>query len=270
MARVAFGALLCLVQTSLASAKCPITNSTTVVIYTGVGVPEDCNQWETKFFQWWQKSEPAVEFVYVSGPELHSLASSCTLSDWPNLKVYVQPGGDAYSQQNSIGDTGKANILKYIDSKHGIYLGTCAGWFFASDGYYWEGVKYNWPNLLGKFPTTEGSIHEIATYPDYAMTDTSSGEKMIYFGGPTRGYNNTPDTSPGNVLMTFTDPKLKAKNMPAAVQNGNMLLFAVHAEAYEGIKITGLSTEQRLRNYQYRAQAINKAAGLDWAIPSKP
>jgi hypothetical protein len=90
--------------------------------------------------------------------------------------VYVQPGGDAYSQQNSIGDTGKANILKYIESKRGIYLGTCAGWFFASDGYYWEGVKYDWPNLLGKFPTTEGSIHEIATYPNYAMTDTSSGE----------------------------------------------------------------------------------------------
>jgi hypothetical protein len=39
---------------------------------------------------------------------------------------------------------------------------------------------------------------------------------MIYFGGPTRGYNNTPDTSPGTVLMTFTDPKLKAKNLPAA------------------------------------------------------
>ena len=69
------------------------------------------------------------------------------------------------------------------------------------------------------------------------MTETSVGEQMIYFGGPTRGYNNTPDSSPGTVLMTFADPKVKAKNMPAAVQNDNMLLFAVHAEAYEGIKI---------------------------------
>jgi hypothetical protein len=49
-----------------------------------------------------------------------------------------------------------------------------------------------------------------------------------------------------------------------------MLMFAVHAEAYEGIKITGLSTEQRLRNYQYRARAINKATGLNWAIPTSP
>ena len=137
-----------------------------------------------------------------------------------------------------------------------------------TSSYDWEGSSYNWPDLLDKYPTTEGSIHEIATYPDFAMTDTSSGERMIYFGGPTRGYNMTPNTSPGTVLMTFTDPKIKAKNMPCAVQNSNMLLFAVHAEAYEGIKITGLSTEQRLRNYRYRANAINKAAGLDWKIPT--
>ena len=102
------------------------------------------------------------------------------------------------------------------------------------------------------------------------MTETSVGEQMIYFGGPTRGDNNTPDTSPGTVLMTFADPEVKAKNMPAAVHHDNMLLFAVHAEAYEGIKITGLSTEQRLRNYQYRAKAINQATGLSWAIPATP
>lgn len=167
---------------------CPIKNSTSVVIYTGVGVPDDCKQWETKFFQWWQKADPRVQFEYLSAPQLHGMSSSCTLTDWPNLKLYVQPGGNAYDQERSIGDAGKKTILDYINSKKGAYLGTCAGWFFASSGYEWEGQKYNYPDLLDIYPETEGSIHEIAVFPNFALTDTSSGEKMIYFGGPTRGY----------------------------------------------------------------------------------
>jgi hypothetical protein len=207
--------------------------------------------------------------VYLTGADL----AQCSLKSFPNLKPYVQPGGNAYDQQLGVGSVGKANILDYINSKQGTYLGTCAGWFFASDGYYWEGVKYDWPNLLGKYPATEGSIHDIAVYPGYGLTNvTGSGasEQMIYYGGPTRDWYQTSDTSPGAVLLTSTEPNLKEKNMAAAVSVENLLLFAVHAEVLEGIQITGLSTAQRLRNYQFRAREINKATGLDWKAPAAP
>ena len=113
---------LVLLQWPIALALCPITANTTVVIYTGVGVPDDCQQWETKFFQWWKKAEPAVNFVYVSGPQLHSM---CDLKEYTGLKIYVQPGGNAYEQQNSIKDAGKANVRKCLARQRSMHIVDC-------------------------------------------------------------------------------------------------------------------------------------------------
>ena len=129
----------------------------------------------------------------------------------------------------------------------------------------------SWPNTLGIYPTLEGSITDIQDFepPGYAMTGTSdaAASRMIYFGGPTRGWKNTPAAVQGRTILTFEGTK-GAEGLPAAVIDGNKLLMSVHAEAYEGESITGLSTAQRIKNYKWRAAAINQAAGTDFAIPA--
>ena len=191
----------------------------------------------------------------------------CDLKSYPNLKVYVQPGGNAYDQEKGLSDGGKKNILDYIKARNGIYVGTCAGMFLAASDYWWEGVHYAYPDLLGLTPTLEGSIASIIDYPGYKVTKLSNGRNMVYYGGPTRGLNQTSKTGleQWETLMTFADIP---GDLPAAITKDNILLFSVHAEAYENDQITGLSNADRLDNYAYRAQQIKKVANLDWKIPA--
>jgi len=249
------------------AATCPITSSTNIVVYGqtgsgGVGAPS--KSWMTHFFDWWKVQDPSVNYMFLTSS---NVKSDCVLTNYPNLKLYVQPGGDAYNQQRTLGSAGKNNILGFIDSGK-AYLGTCAGWYYASNDYYWQGSYYNWPNVLMRFPTVEGSITDIADYdvpPGYAMTTLSNGQHMIYYGGPTRGWKNTPNTYPGTALMTFA---AIPSNPLAAVENGKMLLTSVHAEAYENDSITGLTTAQRIENYKWLANAINHVAGTNFAVPA--
>lgn len=249
-------------------ARCPIQSSTNVVIYVGSGATSDCQDWENKFWSWWKSGDSGINFLTLSAA---NVASDCTLTDFSNLKVYTQPGGNAYDQQNALKSSGKKNILNYINAGKGAYLGTCAGWFFASEGYWWQGTKYNWNNLLGKFPTTEGSITNIwddDKPPGYTITDVDGHQgrmQALYFGGPTRGWKNTPKTWPGTTLLTFANIP---NSLPAAVQDGNMLLFSVHLEAYRGHPSSNITDAQVLKNYQFRAEAINNVAGTSWKIPS--
>ncbi|MCX8158843.1 MAG: hypothetical protein N3D20_00935, partial [Candidatus Pacearchaeota archaeon] len=142
-----------------------------------------------------------------------------------------------------------------------------AGWYYASNDYYWQGSYYNWANLLKRFPTVEGSITDIANYdvsPGYALTTVSNGLNMIYWGGPTRGWRQTPSSVPGVKLLGFS---AIPGNLSAAVKNGKMLLLSTHPEAYENDGIVGLSTEQRIENYKWLANAINDVAGTNFYVP---
>jgi len=178
----------------------------------------------------------------------------------PNIKLYIQPGGDAYEQQHNLGPEGRKNILDYLDNHNGLYLGICAGFFYSAASYYWQGILYNHPYLLGRFPTLEGPITDIANWPNYALTRLSNGIEAIYYGGPTRGYRLTPADLPGEVKATFVSVP---GNPPAVLTYRRMLLTSVHLEAYENEGVTGLSTAQRVENYRYLAHLIDEVAEMN-------
>lgn len=256
---------------------CNIKSSTTIVLYDGVGTGTFSSRWENEFWTWWAGADPAVEWVTVSGPQLNT-GSGCKLSDYPNVKLYVQPGGDAYQMQDSIRTGGRGNIVDYL-SGGGSYLGTCAGWFLAAEKYVWQGSSYQWPNVLGIFEgQVEGSITDIADYegdPNYAATPIQLQEggslTSIYYGGPTMGWKSTPATLPSGWKAVAKFAANGAPHgTPAAVQKGNMLLTSPHFEAHEAHGLVGFSTKDRLANYIWRAQQINALLGTSWAIPTAP
>lgn len=66
---------------------------------------------------------------------------------------------------NALGAVGRSKIVDFVQSG-GLYVGTCAGWYYASPAYFWEfgstwpdAGYWAYPNLLGLFPVAvEGSI----------------------------------------------------------------------------------------------------------------
>jgi hypothetical protein len=240
--------------------RCPIRPDTRIVIYGGVGVDWMSKGWITHFFEWWESYDPAVRYVFLNSSNLRS---DCDLSGYANVGLYVQPGGDAYDQQSSLGSAGRRNILNFL-GKGGAYLGICAGWYYAAKDYYWQGDYYDYPNLLGKYPTVEGSITEIAVYPAYSVTRMSNGLEMVYYGGPTRGWRQTPHDPSGTALMTFANIP---GNLSAAVRSDKMLLISTHPEAFEDYGITELTTKQRIANYRWLANAVSDVAGMHFRAP---
>ncbi len=251
-----------------AQGVCPIQPDTNVVFYgeTGFGgVGTTSKSWIIHFFDWWKIQDASIKYVILDSSDVKT---DCNLANYPNVKIYIQPGGNAYYQQNKLGSSGKNNINNYINSGRG-YVGICAGFYYTAGDYYWQGSYYNWPDLLGRYPIVEGSITDIADYdtsPGYALTDVS-GYKMIYYGGPTRGWRNTPSDFPGQALLNYVSIP---GNLPASIKYNNMLLMSVHAEAYENDGISGLTTQQRLDNYAWFANAINNVAGTNFIVPLPP
>jgi hypothetical protein len=216
-----------------------------------------------RFLEWWKSYNPKLAYAELSGDDLKK---NCTLANYQKLKLYIQPGGNAYEQQLRLAAEGKANISNFID-RGGAYLGICAGFYYAARAYYWQGARYAWPHLLGRFPEVEGSITDIADYdkaPGYRMTGVSGGLSMLYWGGPTLGLKHTPPNNTGIVLLHLTD---LPSQLPAAIQYNNMLLLSTHPEAYENTGFSGLTPAQRVQNYRWLASAINGVAGTQWLLP---
>jgi len=241
-------------------ATCPITSNTDFVYYTGSGASTLSQSWMNHFLTWWKQQDPTVDFQGLSAAQI----SSCTMENYAELDMYIQPGGDAYLQQKSIGSTGKAKINSFINNG-GSYFGVCAGWYFASPSYYWQDSYYNHANLLGAYPMTiEGSIREVQDYdvnPGNTVTTLSNGHRALYWGGPTIGYEYTSNPL-GVIDTTFT-----YQDLPAVVKYNNMLLTSIHLEAYEDDGFSGLSTSERTENYKYLANLINEVAGTNFIVP---
>ncbi len=247
-------------------ASCPISPNTDFAIYGQVaegGVAASSRRWMAHFFDWWKAQDPAVDYVFLSAAE----AQACThlKSTYPNLRMWVQPGGNAYDQQGALGATGKANINGFIDTG-GAYLGVCAGAYYAAPDYWWEGEHYAHPHLLGAYPRTmEGAISRIAAWPGYAMTALSNGRNAIYYGGPTLGLQHTNLANlAGEKVASFASID---GQLPAVIIYGNMLLTSVHLEAFEDDESSGLGTADRIENYSYLATLINRVARTNFRIP---
>ncbi|MCP4693021.1 MAG: hypothetical protein GY859_33575, partial [Desulfobacterales bacterium] len=253
-------------------AACP-SNGTVFAIYTTTGtggVGDLSKAWILNFFEWWEDQDGGVTFAELGYQDVRN----CNLADHSTLKLYVQPGGNAYKQQKKLGADGKATVLDLINNSSKAYLGICAGFFYSAPDYYWQGSYYDWQYLLGAFQTVEGSITEIADYdesPGYAVTsvDTDDGYfRMTYYGGPTLGMEDTSGSHPGTDVITLVDTQDELTG-GLTVVNGNkkMLLLTVHPEAMAS-DISGLSLDQQIENYKWLANQINDIAGTSFSVPS--
>jgi glutamine amidotransferase-like uncharacterized protein len=242
---------------------CPVKDSTDFVYYSGSGTNSISQSWMVHFLDWWKAQDSNIGYQELSAADV----AACNLASYPNLAMYIQPGGDAYLAQESIGGAGKTRINDFL-ANGGSYFGACAGWYYAAGGYTWQDSYYAHADLLGAYPAAiEGSIREVADYDvgsGYTVASLDNGHRAVYWGGPTIGYENTSE------LAGFVEARFQYRALPAVVRYNNLLLTSVHLEAYENDGVTGLATAEREANYRYLARLINQTAGAGFFVPADP
>lgn len=149
------------------SYRCPITDSTNIVYSVVDGVGPASNIWVTDFLWWWKQADNTINYVALDANAMRN----CALTDYKNLRVYINPGGDAYEQLASLGQEGTNSIKEFVNRKDSpsSYVGFCAGGYIASHDYLWESAYegpgyYNYAENppLSIFPhMVEGSIVDI-------------------------------------------------------------------------------------------------------------
>lgn len=220
---------------------CPIKDDTTIVYSTVNGVGPASLIWVQDFLWWWASYDSTIKYLPLAADDL----KNCELVSYPNLRVYINPGGDAYKQLAAMGSVGAQHIKDFVlrdqSAQPSAYVGFCAGGYIASHDYLWEtmyeGTDYymfseNPP--LSLFPhTIEGSIVDINDdqFADqhgskFRAVNVSNGHIMLYYGGSTFGWNGSPDyankDSPNydpalEVLIYYTDfYGFHSANIPAA------------------------------------------------------
>jgi glutamine amidotransferase-like uncharacterized protein len=285
---------------------CPITNTTNIVYSIAEGVGPASRIWVQDLLWWWQQQGDArLDYLALSGRDLQN----CDLASFPNLKVYINPGGDAYSQLSDMGVEGRDHVISFVErgqqegGESSAYVGFCAGGYIAAHDYLWETMYegpgyYNFEETppLSIFPfTLEGSIVDINDdqFGDqygskFRLVNVSNGQKMLYYGGSTFGYSGTGDpTNPSSelydpeveVLVYYTDfYGFQAHNIPAAWRYRNVVMTSVHPEADNCTYAQdsdcppsgSIPTENILQNRAWLGAYINEAAKTNFRIPEVP
>jgi len=164
-------------------------------------------------------------------------ASQINSSPISSYDVLVVPGGWAVNYRRSLTSAGLQNIRNFV-SEGGVYVGICAGAYFAADSIIWNGRTYDYPlDLFQGYAI--GAIDSIVSWPGYAMTHVTlndswrapsldSTQYVLYYGGPYfESYGTFFDTAgmynrinqPGIIVFTYG--------------NGKVILSGVHPEIEE-------------------------------------
>jgi glutamine amidotransferase-like uncharacterized protein len=285
-----------------ASASCSLKNDTNIAYSIVNGVGPASKIWVEDFLWWWKSYDSSINYAPLSAKDFQG----CDFASFPNLRVYINPGGNAYDQLSAMGPVGTQNLINFVkrDQKNpSSYVGFCAGGYVASTDFIWETLYegkdyYNFAvnPPLGLFPhSVEGSIVDIndEQYGDqsgsmFRLVNVSNGHKMLYYGGSTWGWNGVSDpTDPKSdqydpeveVLVYYTDfYGYYSHNIPAAWRYQNLVLTSVHPEADNCTNVVDsdcppadtIPTDNILQNRAWLAEYVNQAAQTSYKIPPVP
>jgi hypothetical protein len=71
--------------------SCPIDDTSDFVYYSGSGATRVSQSWIVHFLDWRKVQDPAIDYQDLSAREM----AACDLGSYPDLDMYIQPGGDA-------------------------------------------------------------------------------------------------------------------------------------------------------------------------------
>lgn len=155
-------------------------------------------------------------------------------------------GGFAYPGYTvGISDTGKQRLRAFVEAG-GLYVGVCAGAYFACDELHYEGETFADESGydLDLYPAAcDGPVGEVAHYPDWALAQIdfeahpshaefgdSFTASVWYAGGPY--FSDVANEV--EVLARYADPGIEQQGAPAVIAQpageGTVLLWGPHFE----------------------------------------
>lgn len=248
-----------------AAATCPLTSTTTVALLNDAA-SSAYGEWYVNFFSWWSAANPtALRVVRLTAAQV----KACDLASLPALRMFVNPGGNAYNQLTALGAAGISRVRAYVNRPQtapSAYVSSCAGSYMAAHDYLWETLYegssyYNFVTSppYSLFPhTVEGSLVDIGDDQFGSLESNgkvkartvngSNGQQFVYWGGPSFGWNGVADYA--DATSTEYDPNItpvlyfkdfygfQSKNLVAAWTyklsgrtSASILMATVHPEA---------------------------------------
>ena len=149
-----------------------------------------------------------------------------------HMDVIIFPGGFAAEYKNLIPD--HDNLIHFV-KEGGIFIGTCAGAYYASDILTWHGTDYQYPlgfydgrgigPLAGQ--VNWGDITGFLLTPGHPVNEGFNQTlEIYYFDGP---YFDLDETASVEIIASY-----KVNNQPAVIAGrygeGKYLLFGPHPE----------------------------------------
>jgi hypothetical protein len=268
-------------------ALCHLKKDAVVAVYAATdagGVGTNSAVWTKAFFTWFSAPNPTLIVDFIVDPlEISDYyTTGCQLATgFPDLALWVQPGGSADNYSTSLGPGGRDNILDFAASPNGHLMGTCAGFYYMSGSYWWFDSFFPEAWMPHLWPTVEGPIKQIAVYPDYAPVTLDDGRTVIYWGGPVLGLNHTTASVPNGAetRVSFKTPLLQTPLGAAYRYKGeyvDALFNSPHPEAVAGSGISCspplpagcITPAQQLENWRWLAAEINLLLGTAYTVPT--
>lgn len=185
---------------------------------------------------------PGATITILSGEQI---AAGALTNDKFDAVAFT--GGSGSKQAQGIGETGRANVKKFVENGGG-YLGICAGAYLATSGYSWSLGIINAKTISSKWKRGQGFL-DLEVTPDGApiVGDVKGSFKCRYANGPVvkpAGVSELPEYK----VAAWFRSELALNGTPAGIQvdspaafystygKGRVFILSPHPENTPGLE----------------------------------
>ncbi len=164
-----------------------------------------------------------------------------------NYDVIIFGGGSGSREAESIGETGREEVRKFV-AKGGGYIGICAGAYLATCNYPWSLKLINAKTISPKWQRGKGTVTmELTGSGKELLGDRSGKIDVHYANGPVVTTGEHPDLPPFEVLAYFRSEMAEHDSPPgvmvnspaifkAAYHQGRVVCISPHPEQTQGLE----------------------------------
>jgi hypothetical protein len=195
-------------------------------IFNGNGTSSNCVLYTKNALE----TSPNITVSYISAADIRN--GLLTLA---NYEMVVFPGGGATKEAQDINVSGGQKVEDFV-SNGGAYMGMCAGFFLAIEGY---NTATSWVELVG-------AVWDNAYSEDDMMplrTNTNKNVSLRYIGGPVGVHDSSNPSLPPYYMLAegrgmFKGHDIDGQEISIISQFGNglVLLMSCHPEFTSGME----------------------------------
>ena len=197
----------------------------------------------------------AVDAAEKAGFETHIIyPKSYNASVLQDASVWVQPGGYAVQQANSMGPQMMADVKAFVKNGGG-YVGYCAGAFLSTEEIGTSGKKGH------GFIPGKTKVYTALGYPTVEKMDFASKSKQIYWEGGPFFTMTSEDLKRGELMGNYTRTA-QAGFARATYGNGRAYVTGAHPEAPQWWRDSAKLKDSDGLDYDVTTAMMKWAAGI--------